>query len=84
MDIILGSMPPIATAQPYRCAADGTQLRPVQKIRAFKDLGKMKLYWAKRVKLSMGVAYYSVTKSRISAERSTIPWPPNLDDKSIC
>jgi len=85
MDIILASTPPTATAaQPYRCAADSSHLlRPVQGEGGFKDqLGEMELYWAKRVKLSMRAAY-NVTKPMISAERSTIPWPPNLDGKVV-
>jgi len=84
MDVILESTLPKATVQPYRCAPSRTQLHPVRKIYASKDLGKMELYWDKRATIvKLCTAAYSVTKHKISAERSTIPWPPNLDDKSV-
>jgi hypothetical protein len=77
MDIILGSTRLVATAQPYRCAAK-TRFSHTQKAFASKTcLGEMELCQLEQVAIAALATAYG---RKISAERSTSQWPPNLDD----
>ncbi|KAG0709882.1 hypothetical protein DFH29DRAFT_886248 [Suillus ampliporus] len=80
MDIILDSVPPAATVQPYRCAAK-SYLPRVQKTYASKPtLGTVELYKLTQVAITLLVRReaYGRTAPNVSAERSTSRWPPNF------
>lgn len=79
MDVILESTRLVAPAQPYRCAAK-TRVPHAQKRQSYASescLGEMELYQLEQVAIAVLTTAYG---RKVSAERSTSQWPPNLDD----
>jgi hypothetical protein len=78
MDVILESKRPVAAVEPYRCAPK-SRLPCAQKTYTSKaHLDKVELYQLEQAAITVLAAAYG---QRVSAERSTSLWPPNLDDE---